>query len=363
VDIVDGDPNGTLTFVGDFKNGEVTVTGSVTARLEAGAVRVEIIELDLGSVVVPGIAEGGIEDLVESVADFNAVLAENRADVQAIDIAGDQIVIVGTQGDGAVLTSEALLDDLQSQAAAAGGGGTPPPEILGPGVVNSTAAPGSVFYVALGDSLAANVGVDRPRDGYVSRVHNQLQITDGAEYGLRNFGVSGETSGTLIRSGQLDQAVAFISANEVAYITIDIGANDLLGHLGSADCSESITSDACSERLADSFASYEANVPEIFGALRDAAPDATIVFMRAYNPFSFGFTGVQFEQDSTAILDDFNDVAASIAPEYDILVADAFTPMLGTTGVTTRMFDDPPDIHPVAIGYDVLAVSIIEALE
>jgi lysophospholipase L1-like esterase len=362
VDIVDGDPNGVLAFTGDFKNGEVTVTGSVTARLEAGAVQVEIVELDLGSIVVPGIAEGGIEDLVESVADLNAVLAENRADVQAIDISNDRIVIVGTQGGGSTLTSAALLSDLQAQAAAAGGGGTPPPEVLGPGVVNGTSAPGSVFYVALGDSLAANVGVDQPRDGYVSRVHNQLQIRDGREYGLRNFGVSGETSGTLIRSGQLDQALAFLATNDTAYVTIDIGANDLLGHLGSTDCSDSITSLACAERLADSFTAYEQNLPVIFGALRDAAPDARIVFMRAYNPFSFGFDGVQFERDSTTILDDFNDVAAGIAPSYDILVADAFTPMLGTTGVTTRMFDDPPDIHPVAIGYDVLAVSIMDAL-
>ena len=367
VDIVDPDPeseleNGTLEFVGDFKNEELTATGVVTATLDAGAVQVEIIDLDLGSMTLPGIAEGAIEDLVASVADLNKALEENRADVQSIDIGNDRIVIVGTQGGGELLTSDALLADLQAQAEAAAGGVEPPPERLGPGVVNATSAPGSVFYVALGDSLAANVGVEQPRDGYVSRVHNQLQIRDGREYGLQNFGISGETSGTLIRGGQLDDAIAFIRANDVAYVTIDIGANDLLGHLGSADCSEDITARACTDRIADSFESYEQNIPEIFRRLRDAAPDATIVFMRAYNPFSFGFEGVEFETESTRILDDFNDIAAGIAPDFDILVADAFTPMLGTAGVTTHMFDDPPDIHPVPIGYDVLGFSIVEAL-
>lgn len=362
IDIVDGDPDGRLTFSGDFKSGGLSVTGAATARLVAGAVEVKIVDLDLGSVRLPGLAEGAIADLVESVADLNSALAENRADVQAITLGDDRIVIVGTQGGGELLTSGALLADLQSQAQAAGGGGIPPPERLGPGVVDGTSAPGSVFYVALGDSLAANVGVTRARDGYVSRVHNQLQIRDGRDYGLRNFGVSGETSGTMIRSGQLDAAIAFIRANPVAYITIDIGANDLLGHLGSSDCSVAITAPACRGRLADSFASYRQNLPIIFGRLREAAPGATIVFMRSYNPFSFGFDGVAFEQDSTAILDDFNDLAAGVATEYGILVADAFTPMLGTTGTTTHMFDTPPDIHPIAIGYDILAAAIVDAL-
>lgn len=362
VDIVDGDPAGQLTFEGEFKSGDLSVRGAVSARLVAGAVEVEIVDLDLGSVTLPGLAQGAVEDLVESVADLNTVLAENRADVQAITLGDDRIVIVGTQGGGEVLTSGDLLADLQAQAAAAGGGGTAPPERLGPGVVDATSAPGSVFYVALGDSLAANVGVDRPRDGYVSRLHNHLQVRDGRDYGLRNFGISGETSGTLIRGGQLDDAIAFITANEVAYITIDIGANDLLGHLGSPDCSEDITATACAGRLDDSFASYADNLPMIFSRLRSAAPDATIVFMRAYNPFSFGFDGVAFEQDSTRILDEFNDVAAAIAADFEILVADAFTPMLGTTGATTHMLDNPPDIHPVPIGYDVLASAIADAI-
>lgn len=362
VDIVDGDPNGVLAFVGEFKNDDLTVEGSVTARLEAGAVAVEIVDLDLGSLTLPGIAEGAIEDLVESIADLNAALATHRVDVQAVEVGDDRIVIVGAQAGGTPITSAALLADLREQAAAAGAGVTPPPERLGPGVVDGTSAPGATYYVALGDSLAANVGVARARDGYVSRLHNQLQIKDGRAYGLRNFGVSGETSGTLIRSGQLDAALAFIRANPVTYVTIDIGANDLLGHLGSTDCSTSVTTPTCTTRLADTFAAYRSNMPVVFGRLRDAAPQATIVFMRAYNPFAFGFDGVAFERDSTRILDEFNDIAAAAAADFDILVADAFTPMLGTTGATTHMFDDPPDIHPVAVGYDILAQAILATL-
>lgn len=365
IDIVDGEggERGTLEFVGEFKSGNLDVEGVATATLETGAVRVELVSVDLGALSVPGLAEGAIEDLVESVADLNETLERKQADVQSVALANDRVVITGTQGTGDLLTAGTLLDGLAQQAADVAGAVEPPPERLGPGVVNATSASGSVNYVALGDSLAANVGVDQPRDGYVSRLHNQLQTADGREYGLQNFGISGETTGTLIRSGQLDDAVAFMEDNEVAYVSIDIGANDLLGHIGSGDCADSLDAPACRERIDATFASYEENLNVIFDALEDAAPDATIVFMRAYNPFSLGFgASVGLEAQSNEILDEFNDVAAGIASERGIAVADAYTPMQNTAAATTHMLDSPPDIHPVPIGYDILASAIVDAL-
>ncbi|MBI5157042.1 MAG: SGNH/GDSL hydrolase family protein [Acidimicrobiia bacterium] len=363
IDIVDGDPAGTLRFTGEFKSGGVEASGEITARLVAGTVQVELVDLDLGALTVPSIAEGAIEDLVESIADLNEILVENRADVQAIVLADDRMLVTGTQAGGAVLTSEALLADLQEQAAAATDSIEPPPERLGPGVINAMSAPGSTYYVALGDSLAANVGVDQARDGYVSRLHRQLQIRDGVDYGLQNFGVSGETSGTLIRSGQLDAAVSFLATHDVSYVTIDIGANDLLGHLGSDDCSESLEAPACADRLDSAFAIYAVNMVEILERLADAAPDATLVFLRAYNPFSLGLgAAVTFESQSDATLDAFNDLAADLATERGFLVADGFSPMRGTAAVTTHMLDSPPDIHPFAIGYDILAGAIFDAI-
>lgn len=363
IDIVDGDPDGALWFTGEFKSGGVEASGVITARLVAGAVRVELLDLDLGALTVPGIAKGAVEDLIESIAALNEILQENRADVQTIVLADDRMLVTGTQAGGAILTSESLLVDLQEQAAAATSSVAPPPERLGPGVVNGMTAPGSVYYVALGDSLAANVGVEDARDGYVSRLHRQLQMRDGAGYGLRNFGVSGETSGTMIRTGQLDAAMAFLATHDVAYVTIDIGANDLLGHLGSADCSESLDTAACVDRLDSAFGLYAENIVEIFDRLATAAPDATIVFLRAYNPFSLGFgAAVALESQSDATLDAFNDLAADLAIARGFLVADGFTPMQGTAAVTTHMLDVPPDIHPIAIGYDILAAAILDAL-
>ncbi len=368
LDVVDrpGEEQGRVMFTADFQGGRVGGSGAVSARLVAGAVKVKLERVELGAFTVPGIAEGALEDLVESIADLNDALAAAGADVQAIDIGNDQIVVVGTQTSLDLLTSEALLSTLQDQIAAAGTAVSPPPERLGPGRLNApvgTTAGSEPFYVALGDSLAANVGVAEALDGYVSRFHNQLEIMDAATYGLHNFGVSGETTGTLIRSGQLDAAVDFITGRDVDYVTIDIGANNLLGHLGSDDCSESLAAPACAERLDDAFATYDDDLDVIFAALTEAAPDATIVFMKAYNPFSLGFAdAVAFERQSDQVLADFNAIAEQVAAAYGVVVADGETPMRGTTAATTHMLDAEPDIHPNPIGYDILACAILESV-
>jgi lysophospholipase L1-like esterase len=365
IDISDGYEAGVgrIDFLGEFKSGGITMQGSVETTIEAGAVRVEVISLEMGSLNLPTFGENAMEEaidgLLEDVADMNELLADAGGEVQSVVIGNDRIVVTGVRDADVLITSDTLLAGIQQQAAAAASVPDPPAFQLDAGVIDGTTAEGSTYYVALGDSLAANVGVDRARDGYVSRFHNWLQQTDATQYGLRNFGVSGETSGSLIRNGQLDEALAFIRNHEIAYITIDIGANDLLGHLGSEDCSIDIEDLACQDRIQSSRNAYAANIDAIFERLREAAPDATIVFLRAYNPFGLGFgNSVGFEGQSNDTLDSFNDIAAAAAVQHTVLIADGFSPMVGTTASTTHMLDDPPDIHPKAIGFDILAAAL-----
>lgn len=367
VDIIDGptEQEGTLEFTGRFKSGDYRAAGSVGVALSGGVVRLEVLSLEMGSVRLPGFARGAVTDYVDrlfrGIEEINTLLAEAEVDVQSITIGGDRLVVTGLQRGGTVVTAASLLQDLVAQAAAIGPSGAPPEAVLGPGEVDDTFAEGAVFYLALGDSLAANVGVPSPREGYVSRVHRQLQEQDGRRYGLLNLGVSGETSGSMIGGGQLDEAVAFLQANRVAYVTIDIGANDLLGHLTSPDCSESLDRPACRQRLESALAAYQVNIAHILAAVAEAAPEATIVFLQTYNPFSLG-TGIAFEEGSSLMVDRLNGLAATAAASEGILVADGFTPMQGTAVHTTRLLASPPDIHPNALGHDVLAQAVLAAL-
>ena len=357
-----GDP-GRVDFVGVFKNGSLEAAGTLSADVVAGRLQLAILDVDVGIFSMPAVARGAVEDMISDLADLEEALAAEGADVQSIVIGDDRVVVTGTQRDGAVIDPAAVLATLGEGANLAAGGVSVEPQFP-PGRVSGMTAPGDRYYVAIGDSLAANVGVDDPAEGYVSRFHTQLERIDTTGYGLANFGISGETSGTLLHGDQLEETVAFAAANDVAYVTVDIGANDLLGHLASTDCSADIDAPACTDRINIALVAYSRNIDSIFEQLDSAVPGATVVMLTAYNPFSFGFEDeVYFEARSNEVLGELNRIAAAAAGSFGFLVADGLTPMRGTATATTHMIDAPPDIHPNALGYDVLTGALVDALE
>jgi lysophospholipase L1-like esterase len=358
----EGEP-GYLDFTARFKNGSLTATGEVSYELVAGEIHLKIRDVGVGRFSLPAAARGAIEDLVERVTDLNQTLAEERVTVQELSVGGGRLVLVGAKAGGEVLTSETLLSGLREQVSGLSvSAAAPPVERIPPGEVNGVEHPGDVVYVALGDSLAANVGVDQPREGYVSRFHAEVQRRDGRPYGLRNLGISGETSGSLLRGGQLDEAVAYMGGRDVAYVTLDIGANDLLPHLGSSDCAEAPAGVACATRIEASLATYRQTLSQVLERIREAAPQAQIVFLRTYNPFSFGLA-LDFERATDEAVTRLNEIAAEVAREHGVRVADGDALLKGTAAATTHMTDSPPDIHPRGIGYSALAAALLDAIE
>ena len=349
-----------IAFTGDFKNGRLTVEGELTARLSGGQVEAELLDAEVGMFTMPGFARDAVEDMIGRVADLNRALAEEGADVQRVVIGDDTITVTGVStGEGpvdadAMLAAFADLGDLV---------GRPVDATRYEGGIDADRSDGTPLYLALGDSLAAAVGVDGYAEGYVSQVHRELSIRDGVLYGMRNFGVTGETTGTMLRGGQLDNAIAMGRDADVAYVTIGIGANDLLGHLGSEHCTADTAAPACAVRIDASLDAFANNIEDILSTLSDEFTDATIVLLQTYNPFSLGFENeVAFEAQSNEILGQLNGIAAEAAERHGVLVADGFTPMRGTTTATTRMTDTPPDIHPNELGYDILTEAIMSAL-
>ncbi|NNC93190.1 MAG: SGNH/GDSL hydrolase family protein, partial [Acidimicrobiia bacterium] len=126
-------------------------------------------------------------------------------------------------------------------------------------------------------------------------------------------------------------------------------------------CSNSLQDPECESRLQATFAAFEPDVQVILEEIVDAAPDATVLFLTAYNPFSLGL-GTELEAATDAALAEFNAIAGDVADELGVLVGDGFGPMRRTAGATTHMLDASPDIHPVPIGYDLLAGALLDAL-
>jgi lysophospholipase L1-like esterase len=166
------------------------------------------------------------------------------------------------------------------------------------GIPAARAGSGETFYLALGTSLAVGFQPNRGETskGYVDVLWQRMsqQIP---ELSLHNVGCSGETSRSMItgthphcqypEGSQLDAAVAFLQARpgQVAFITVEVGANDL----ASACLRDSGRLDrACA---ADLLPRLQTRLTHIVDGLTTAAPGVPIIAMNYYDPL-LGFWGL-----------------------------------------------------------------------
>ena len=156
----------------------------------------------------------------------------------------------------------------------------------------------TVSYLALGTSMAVGFqpGPGETAKGYVDDLWRSMQQQIPG-LTLRNVGCPGETSRSMITGkhslchyaagSQLDAAVAFLQAHpgQVAFITVEVGANDLIERClpdsGRLDR-------ACA---ADLLPRLQTRLTHIVDALAVAGPDVPIVGMTYYDPL-LGFWGL-----------------------------------------------------------------------
>jgi lysophospholipase L1-like esterase len=257
------------------------------------------------------------------------------------------------------------------------------------GVAPAAAADGPPYYLALGDSLALGVqpnaaGTPVPtNNGYVNDLYAFYRAFI-PNLRLANLGCSGELTTTMRKGGkctytdgnsQLDEAVAFLHAHRVAFVTIDIGANDIDGCVTAAGLSQSCVDAGIKAAMDD--------LPKILYRLRSEAPDVPIFAMNYYDPFlalaTFGALGQQIAVQSLQNAIVFNAVLENAYGAFGVPVADvarAFrttdtTPFLGIpvnvllAVAWTWMAAPPPigpDFHPNVTGYAVIAASFAKVI-
>ena len=262
-----------------------------------------------------------------------------------------------------------------------------PVAAVGPGQSGSHAP---VYYLSLGDSLSvgeqplgpdgAGVATDR---GYA----DQLLATARSWYPNLHpvkLGCRGETTASMIGGGvcayhhgsQLAEAVAFLHAHRkfVAFVTIDIGANDFPCQ-DSADC------------LAAGFTSIGNNLPRILTGLRAAAgPSTPIVGSTIYDAilgaWLLGPEGQALATTSVPVFARVNDFLTSIYAAADMPVADVqgafstadFSPVGGAGGLPLNVVricqwtwvcapaPYGPDNHANEAGYAAIAQAFAAVL-
>lgn len=192
---------------------------------------------------------------------------------------------------------------------------------MGSGAMRGSAATtstGALYYLALGDSLAQGVqptsaGASVPTDqGYADDLYT-FERTQISGLLLAKLGCPGESTTTMRGhtsafpplkspcsyapySSQLAAAVAFLQSHTVAFVTLDIGANNVDG------CLSAGIDPVC---VAAGFKAAATDLPTIVRTLHTAAPAVPIYAMNYYDPFLAawlqGSTGETSAQESVCL--------------------------------------------------------------
>ena len=250
-----------------------------------------------------------------------------------------------------------------------------------------------LYYVSLGDSLAAGTQPDLAHPGtnipFTNQSYtDQLFAIERAKLPTLQhvkLACPGETTGTMIADGlafpgvgvvegrnphelcqyvhgsQLAEAVSFLHAHQnfVAFVTIDIGANDVLnlGPTGGA-------------------AAIAANLPVILAALRDAAPGVRVIGMNYYDPrlvtWFINPAGLQSEVNAAVGFNNFlesiyaaaGDGVADVEAAFDTTIT---TPVGGIPLDVLRICTwtwmcSVQNIHANVTGYHVIALAFAAKL-
>ena len=252
------------------------------------------------------------------------------------------------------------------------------PTVLATSDVQKDAALGAPqHYLALGDSLAYGFQPNGDHThGYVDDFITFLQ-SQGVKDNL-NAGCLGETSSTFINGGEcpyhpyfhhsllLRVAIYNIkhSAGQVTLVTLDIGANDLLGDINSTTCKVSNTFTADLQTLDTNLT--QTILPQLHAALKDNQGRilGNLMLLNYYDVFQNKcpntVENVQMINDHLAhdveafgtLVNIFEAFGGAAVPNPNICTDTwACSPAPG------------PDIHPTTAGYQVIANAIEEALQ
>jgi lysophospholipase L1-like esterase len=243
----------------------------------------------------------------------------------------------------------------------------------------SSAAPADPVYLALGDSLAASFQPNgEMRSGYAEQIH-QLEQAGLPDLRLKKLACPGATTRTMDvalarcpypAGSQLDQAVSVLGSRDVAFVTLQIGSNDVFRcfRFGKAAFDQSCVDDLL-PKLQD-------RLTTIVQTLQAAGPGVPIVGATYYDPLLAAWNIPGIDPDAvTAIADvwtSFNDALEQTYAGLGVPVADvegAFSTDDFGTIVHVRHLGDVPlfvtrvcqwtfacrprgfDPHPNTIGY------------
>ncbi len=207
-------------------------------------------------------------------------------------------------------------------------------------------------YLSLGDSVAAGNGAsDAATTSFAALLaHDEGSLT------LDNLAVAGATTNDVIDK-QLPTATA--NKQDLAFITISIGGNDLAALIPNSACVQDPLPASCP--LDDALSKVQANYDQIMKTLRKAWPNTPIVALLYPNFFSG--TGSPLEAPAQRVLPMLDQAISDVVAKYEhTAVATTAADFDGQGAKLTHVLDPQSDPHPNDAGHRLIADAFIAAL-
>lgn len=203
---------------------------------------------------------------------------------------------------------------------------------------------------ALGDSLAKGSGDDTGK-GFARRT---VEILEGQGHDaklLNNLGINGLTSEQLVKQLE-DQGVRY-SLSRAGIIILSIGGNDLFAETGLSQESDRLPTQAEMDVAIDHTV---VRFKQVVGKIRSINPEATIVYVGLYNPFTDirdmkalgNYAVYRWNQVALQTMDEFEKII--VIPTFDLFVANA------------PRYLSNDHFHPSGEGYQVVAERIVQSI-
>lgn len=210
--------------------------------------------------------------------------------------------------------------------------------------------PRKLTVLSAGDSLTQGVGDSTDQGGYLPYLKTMLEKEKGIkEVDFYNFGVKGNRTTQLLKRLKSPEIKPVLQKADLVILTI--GGNDIMKVMKD-NISDLQVSDFTKEKE-----SYRSHLTQIIEAIAQENPNATIVLVGLYNPFSKWFSDIK-EMDE--IVADWNQAGKSVIAQnpnaYFVEIEDVFL-----NAAENLLYKD--NFHPNDKGYELIAERLNETLE
>ena len=216
--------------------------------------------------------------------------------------------------------------------------------------------PRSIYYVALGDSLAQGYPyhLQKKSSSYSDNISKELntlkQLNINVNY--TNYGTSGFTSSDLLKQISKPNVAQNLSKSNI--ITLNIGGNDVLKVLTTRGINDY-------KSIFESVDNYYDNLIEIFTILRTLNPNAKIYISSVFNPASPNSKTLSYEK-SQYLTSYINKIIKNTSSPYNVKVINIESVFISHEyGTPNSWFYD--QIHPNEHGYLEMSKPFISSIE